>query len=121
MDSQHLIDPDGSGVGVLISEVNQHWTSSDPLALEYIADSYETCRRNIRSASLAEADIHYRHRSTDDLTRIITICATPCECFDNRCNDGRFPDGCLGRRQWLKALSSVGFRECPRWQDGQAG
>lgn len=59
-------------------------------------------------------------RDPDELTRLIGICLD-CGSFDNRCNDGRFPDGCNGRRQWLKALSSVGFRECPRWQDGQAG
>ncbi len=85
---------------------------------------------NIRSAALAEADIHYRHRFTDDLTRIIETCVD-CEHFDNRCNDTdckngkcdvpRYLSGCVGRRQWLKSLSSVGFRECPRWQDGQAG
>ncbi len=73
---------------------------------------------NIRSAALAEADIHYRHRFTDDLTRIIETCVD-CEHFDNRCNDGRFPDGCPGRRLLLKALSSVGFRECPKWTENK--
>ncbi len=55
-------------------------------------------------------------RDPDELTRIITTCLD-CEDFDDRCDHSRFPLGCSGRRQWLKALSSVGFRECPKWQE----
>ncbi len=58
-----------------------------------------------------------------ELTRIITICLD-CDQHDGRCNGTRcyaggciprFPDGCPGRTQWIKSLSSVGFRECPKW------
>ncbi len=59
-------------------------------------------------------------RDPDELTRLIGVCLD-CDDFDNRCDHSRFPLGCSGRRQWLKALASVGFRDCPRWQDGQAG
>ncbi len=60
-------------------------------------------------------------REPAELTRVITTCLA-CQKYDNRCNDTRpkngtplFPSGCTGRRQWLKSLSSVGFRECPKW------
>ncbi len=69
---------------------------------------------HIKAEARAQRAPYYIFRTDEDLTRIIETCVD-CENFDGHCNDGRFPDGCTGRRQWLKALSSVGFRECPKW------
>ncbi len=75
---------------------------------------------NLAHAAREQYSNTFYMRDPEQLTRLIGICLD-CEHFVDRCNDGRFPSGCDGCRHWLKSLSSVGFRECPMWQDGQAG
>ncbi len=80
---------------------------------------------NLTHAAYEHHDSCYPLRTTKDLSRLITICKFCDDYYSHlpdRCNatlpdsdTPRFPSGCNGRRQWLKSLSSVGFRECPKW------
>ncbi len=79
---------------------------------------------NLEAEARAERSKMLYAREPAELTRVITTCLA-CQKYDNRCNatdckNGkcdvpRYLSGCVGRRHWLKALSSVGFRECPKW------
>ncbi len=82
---------------------------------------------NLEAEAKAQYNKFLYRRDHYELTRLVTVCLD-CNEYDGRCNvrdcggqkcGPRFPDGCTGRRQWLKALSSVGFRECPKWEENK--
>ncbi len=83
---------------------------------------------NLTQAAIAERAPMLHAREPAELTRVITVCLA-CNKYDNRCNatdckNGkcgvpRYLSGCIGRRHWLKALSSVDFRECPKWTENK--
>jgi len=71
-------------------------------------------KRNLNAEAIAERAPMLQARDPDELTRLITVCLD-CDKYDNGCPTRFAGSSCTSRRQWLKSLSSVGFRECPKW------